>query len=406
MLGGAPLNLATALLPRDNPTDLGPKTYIAYGREAERSDPHNNEGDSVTKLHLDMTDAVNIMLHSQYLPGHGPGPARCGDAAPELPGWGAAGAVWDITRREDVPKLCAWLRANKAAFVHQGERLAGYLGGGQDAELPVLIQRFMLAQRHREALKEEAGVEAWTFEQMPMEAVFIPGGCPHQVRNLRPCTKVAVDFLTPASLGQVALMRERLRQADLANGRPCQLGAAEDGEDGSAPHNRVFSEKLQSHLMVIRGSTRAWRALRGEPWPPEGEAAAAAAPAAGGGAKKRARGGGADGARRRSGGGKGRRAKASSSSEEEEQKEGEGEGSGGGEEENIQPPQAKRPQKQQQRPRSGGGSAPGSPLRKQARGGEFGGGAGEGAGEARGARPRRSAAPHSYKVDGSDSGDE
>ncbi|KIZ03797.1 hypothetical protein MNEG_4165, partial [Monoraphidium neglectum] len=36
VLGTAPLNLATALLPRDNPTDLGPKTYIAYGRRAPR----------------------------------------------------------------------------------------------------------------------------------------------------------------------------------------------------------------------------------------------------------------------------------------------------------------------------------------------------------------------------------
>ena len=32
LLGCGPLNLATALLPGDNPTDLGPKTYIAYGR--------------------------------------------------------------------------------------------------------------------------------------------------------------------------------------------------------------------------------------------------------------------------------------------------------------------------------------------------------------------------------------
>jgi hypothetical protein len=32
ILGTAPLNLATALVKADNPTDLGPKTYIAYGR--------------------------------------------------------------------------------------------------------------------------------------------------------------------------------------------------------------------------------------------------------------------------------------------------------------------------------------------------------------------------------------
>lgn len=29
------------------------------------------------------------------------------------------------------------------------------------------------------------GVEPWTFEQKLGEAVFIPAGCPHQVRNLK-----------------------------------------------------------------------------------------------------------------------------------------------------------------------------------------------------------------------------
>jgi hypothetical protein len=30
-----------------------------------------------------------------------------------------------------------------------------------------------------------AGVEPWTFEQKLGEAVLIPAGCPHQVRNLK-----------------------------------------------------------------------------------------------------------------------------------------------------------------------------------------------------------------------------
>lgn len=30
-----------------------------------------------------------------------------------------------------------------------------------------------------------AGIEPWTFEQKLGEAVLIPAGCPHQVRNLK-----------------------------------------------------------------------------------------------------------------------------------------------------------------------------------------------------------------------------
>eukprot|EP00798_Chlamydomonas_sp_ICE-L_P014386 gene14386-20387_t len=44
----APLNLATMMPSWSNPTDLGPKTYIAYGQVEEHG---NEEGDSVTKLH-------------------------------------------------------------------------------------------------------------------------------------------------------------------------------------------------------------------------------------------------------------------------------------------------------------------------------------------------------------------
>jgi hypothetical protein len=36
-----------------------------------------------------------------------------------------------------------------------------------------------------------AGVAAWHFEQYLNEGVFIPAGCPHQVRNLASCSKVS-----------------------------------------------------------------------------------------------------------------------------------------------------------------------------------------------------------------------
>ncbi|KAK9093975.1 hypothetical protein Scep_025444 [Stephania cephalantha] len=53
------LNLATKIPDRCAKPDLGPKTYIAYGLAEEFG-----LGDSVTKLHCDMADAVNILTHT------------------------------------------------------------------------------------------------------------------------------------------------------------------------------------------------------------------------------------------------------------------------------------------------------------------------------------------------------
>jgi lysine-specific demethylase 3 len=56
-----------------------------------------------------------------------------------------------------------------------------------------------------------AGIEAWTFEQDYGEAVFIPAGCPHQVRNLKSCIKVALDFVSPENVQECLKLTEEFR---------------------------------------------------------------------------------------------------------------------------------------------------------------------------------------------------
>lgn len=104
--------------------------------------------------------------------------------------------MWDIGRRSERPQLEAFLRQNAGEFSHLGAALPS----GQcsaDVFSPIRSQKYMLRAGHREALLAEQGVELLHFEQHLDEGVFIPGGCPHQVRNLTSCSKVSRDRIPP-----------------------------------------------------------------------------------------------------------------------------------------------------------------------------------------------------------------
>lgn len=122
-LRGAPLNVCT--LPDSslyNATDLGPKTYVSYGRHDEvlhtnpaggssDSDLATGGGNPSTKIHIDMCDAINVCVHVQYGPGQG---------AEALQRAAQPAAVWDIFRREDLPALHDFIERHSAEFVHEG----------------------------------------------------------------------------------------------------------------------------------------------------------------------------------------------------------------------------------------------------------------------------------------------
>ena len=78
------------------------------------------------------------------------------------------GALWDVFRREDIPKLQDYLVKHKGEFRHiENKHLT-------QVTHPIHDQTIYLNEYHKGKLKEEYGVEAWTFEQNFYEAVFIP----------------------------------------------------------------------------------------------------------------------------------------------------------------------------------------------------------------------------------------
>ncbi|CAN6710781.1 unnamed protein product [Malus baccata var. baccata] len=115
------------------------------------------------------------------------------------------GAVWDIFRRQDVPKLREYLEKHKKEFHHINNHPV------DSVVHPIHDQTLYLNERHKKQLKEEFNVEPWTFKQYLGEAVFIPTGCPHQVRNTQSCIKVALDFVSPESLEECLRLTEEFR---------------------------------------------------------------------------------------------------------------------------------------------------------------------------------------------------
>lgn len=72
-------------------------------------------------------------------------------------------------------------------------------------------QSWYLDSKLRERLYREYGVEGYSIAQCLGDAVFIPAGAPHQVRNLLNCIKVAEDFVSPENVSECFHLTQEFR---------------------------------------------------------------------------------------------------------------------------------------------------------------------------------------------------
>ncbi|KAI0002943.1 hypothetical protein BJV74DRAFT_814326 [Russula compacta] len=168
------LNIASHFPSNTVMPDLGPKMYIALAT----TDEEGSKGS--TRLHMDMADGVNIMVHSE---------ARA-DGSPGV-------AAWDLFRAEDADRLRKFLK-----------RRFG-VSGQHD---PILSQQYYLDAALRKELFDDYGIKSHRVYQRPGDAVFIPAGCAHQVANLADSIKVAVDFVSPKNIARCEKLTGEFRE--------------------------------------------------------------------------------------------------------------------------------------------------------------------------------------------------
>ncbi|KAK9056327.1 hypothetical protein SSX86_027417 [Deinandra increscens subsp. villosa] len=254
------LNLAAKLPHYSLQNDVGPKILISYGTYDELG-----QGDSVNMLHFNMRDVVYLLVHTcevkTKLPTNAPKSPisergakndeeinadsieddtteilgisntdnekalKCEDLntiSGETFTKSQPGAIWDIFRREDVPNLIQYMRLHWNEFGTPDDIII------DSVPQPLHEGMIFLNSHHKKKLKEEFGIEPWSIEQHLGVAVFIPTGCPFQVRNLQSSVQLGLDFLFPESLSEAVRLAGEIRE--LPNEHDAKLQILEAGK--------------------------------------------------------------------------------------------------------------------------------------------------------------------------------
>lgn len=195
------LNLASRLPNFFVRPDLGPKMYNAYGLISTE-----DRKVGTTNLHLDVSDAVNVMVYVGIPVDDDQHESQADPAGyKEVAITIEEGDVDDVTKRrvyEAKEKPGALWHIYAAKDAEKIRELLRKVGEEQGQENPpdhdpIHDQSWYLDQVLRRRLYEEYGVQGWSIIQFLGDAVFIPAGAPHQVHNLYSCIKAAEDFVSP-----------------------------------------------------------------------------------------------------------------------------------------------------------------------------------------------------------------
>ncbi|KAK7277944.1 hypothetical protein RJT34_22964 [Clitoria ternatea] len=230
------LNVAAKLPHYSLQNDVGPKIYISYGISDELC-----RGDSVTNLHFNMRDMVYLLVHtnevkledwqrgkvemmtkaykeSEVQESRDHGFEICPTAEGNMVNCNLpvsqngdvsekphSGVLWDVFRRQDVLKVAEYLKIHSKEFGKSDDIVNEFVAW------PLYDGVIFLDKHHKRKLKEEFGVEPWSFEQNLGEAIFVPAGCPFQARNVQSNVQLGLDFLSPESLGEAVKLAEEIR---------------------------------------------------------------------------------------------------------------------------------------------------------------------------------------------------
>ncbi|CAH1415722.1 unnamed protein product [Lactuca virosa] len=115
------------------------------------------------------------------------------------------GIEWDIFHQKDVPKLLEYLKK-------YSDKLGKSCGSPKKVVHPLFDEVFYLDELHKLRIKEEFNVEPWSFEQHIGEAVIIPAGCPYQMKKVKSCVNVVLDFISPESATNCIKVGDEIRR--------------------------------------------------------------------------------------------------------------------------------------------------------------------------------------------------